>query len=47
MHSIAKQRRAFLLSTSILYHPDPTRIWIVELQELCLMFLLQQPANDQ
>lgn len=47
MHLIAKRRRTFLLSTSICYHPDHTRIWIVELQELCLWLLLQAPANDQ
>lgn len=47
MSSTSHHRRTFLLSTSILYHPDPARIWIVELQELYLRLLFQQLANVQ
>lgn len=47
MPSTSYHRQTFLLSTSTFYHPDPARIWIVELQELCLRLLFQASANDQ
>lgn len=46
MPSTSHHRRTFLFSTSVCYHPDPARIWIVELQELCLRLLFQATAND-
>lgn len=37
--------KLFLLTTTNLYHPDPEKIWIIELTNLCVVLLMNGELN--